>query len=58
MQKIKVSIQTKYGNRLIYPECENSRAFAEIAGQKTLSSSVIELIRSLGFEIEVLTPAL
>lgn len=41
--------RTVYGADKMYPACERSLLFAQIAGTKTVSSTVIELIRDLGF---------
>ena len=61
---IKVEIKNSYGRDLIYPVCENAKLFAQLVGQKTLgdiadqksySEGIIDLIKKLGFEVEVVT---
>tara|TARA_R110001606_G_C15001334_1_gene607147 strand:+ start:254 stop:499 length:246 start_codon:yes stop_codon:yes gene_type:complete len=44
------------GNEVIYPACEHSRLFAEIAGTKTLTRETIEKIKSLGYLVGVAAP--
>jgi hypothetical protein len=53
MNNIKVSIRDIYGNRTIYPECDKSKLFAQIAGTKTLPIRVIENIKKLGYTISI-----
>jgi hypothetical protein len=50
---ITVQIRNVYGNETIYPACDRSRAFAEIAGTKTLTRHVINQIKALGYSIAV-----
>lgn len=50
---IYVTIKNVYGNELIYPACDDSRVFAELIGQKTLTTQDLRKIRSLGYEVEV-----
>jgi len=42
-----------YGNRTIYPACDNSNLFAVIAGTTTLTLHTIEAIKKLGYTIAV-----
>ena len=56
--KIKVEVKNVYGNRLIYPVCENAKRFATLMGRKTLSTYAVKLIEGLGYQIEVVTPRL
>lgn len=56
--KITVRIKNNYGNKMIYPVCEKAKAFADIASTTTLTQRVIELIKSLGYSIEVETQSL
>ena len=53
---IKVTVKSVYGNDKIYPACDKSKAFASIAGTKTLTQEVIASIKSIGFSIEVIAP--
>ena len=50
---ITVAIRNVYGNELIYPVCDKAKAFADIAGTKTLQRWVLDRIKSLGYKIEV-----
>lgn len=52
MNTISVSIRNVYGNELIYPACDKSRAFAKLKGQKTLTPADIRIIQDeLGFKV-------
>lgn len=48
---ITVTIKTVYGNDLIYPACEKSRLFAELAGSKTLTPAALKKIEALGYSV-------
>jgi len=50
---ITVEIKNNYGYEKIYPACPISRKFAAIAGTKTLTERVIELIKGLGYTVQV-----
>ena len=50
---IVVKIRNVYGNERIYPVCETANAFAELAGTKTLTRRHVEIIKRLGFTIDV-----
>lgn len=51
--EITVKITRNYGNEAIYPVCEHSKTFADIAGTKTLGRAVIEQIKRLGYKVNV-----
>jgi len=51
--KLIVKVRQVYGNRVIYPACQLSRMFTEIAKTKTLTDDVIALLKRNGFAIEV-----
>jgi len=53
--KIFVEIKNTYGNELVYPVCENAKAFARIAGTKTLSQKTLNEIKHLGYELALPT---
>jgi len=53
---IKVRIETNYGVRAVYPNCEQSKLLAQLAGTKTLTAYALKTITALGYEIEVLQP--
>jgi hypothetical protein len=50
--KIQVEVKEVYGNKTIYPACETSKAFAALARTKTLTFDAIQIIKSMGYEIE------
>jgi hypothetical protein len=51
---IQVTIRTVYGKDLIYPVDDKARLFVSLVGQKTLTPKHLELIKALGFEVELL----
>lgn len=51
--EIKVRIRQVYGRDAIYPVCEKACAFAKLAGQTTLTSREISLIKALGYSVAV-----
>ena len=55
---IQVEIKNVYGNENIYPACAKAKAFADIAGTITLTKRTLALVKSLGYEIKVLSPEL
>ncbi|HXU78594.1 MAG TPA: hypothetical protein VN794_18605 [Methylomirabilota bacterium] len=50
---ILVEIKCVYGEEKIYPTCQQAKLFAQIAGTKTLTRSVIDHIKALGIEVNV-----
>ena len=51
--EIIVHIANIYKNKTIYPLCAQAKLFAQIAGTKTLTRSVLSSIRALGYTIHV-----
>jgi hypothetical protein len=49
MLELKVEIKEVYGVRTVYPRCDKSKTFAEIAKTITLTPDAIELIKKLGY---------
>lgn len=43
-----------YGRITLQPECDESRLFAMLLGQKTLTEENIEVIKKLGYEFRTL----
>ena len=52
-QTIKVRVKNVYGMRMVYPECDKSRIFAQCAGHTVLTENTLDCIRRLGYLIEV-----
>jgi hypothetical protein len=50
---ILVTIKSVYGNDHIYPACPRAHKFADIAGTKTLTNNVINMIKQLGYDVQV-----
>ena len=55
---IKVKLKNVYGNDLIYPVCDKAKAFAAIAGKKTLTKYDISEIQFLGYMVNVVSESL
>lgn len=53
---ITVQIKTHYGTQYIYPICDEAQALCALTGKKTLSQKDIQLIKYLGYSIEVQQP--
>jgi hypothetical protein len=49
---IEVIIEPKYGKWVYYPACDKAKAFAAIAGTKTLTDETLAQIKKLGYEIK------
>lgn len=52
MKQIEVIIEPQYGKWVYYPSCEKAKAFAAIAGTKTLTDATLVQVKKLGFEIK------
>ena len=50
---VTVSVRRIYGLPVIYPACEASRLFADIAGTKTLTRAAVAKIKDLGYAVTV-----
>ena len=48
-----VKVETKYGNKLVYPNCPLSLAFTRLINKKTLPPHAVEEIKAMGFKFEV-----
>ena len=55
---ITVRIANNFGNRAIYPVCDDAMTLAELAGTKTLTDDTITLIKALGYEVQIQQQAL
>ena len=51
--KLTIKKKNVYGEYKYYPVCADSQIFARIAGTKTLSKRRLNLIKSLGYELEL-----
>ena len=48
---IYVNERSVYGNTMVHPACEKAKAFANIAGTKTLTIETIHEIKNLGYDV-------
>ena len=55
-KQIVILAKDNYGKQMFYPVCDNSKVFAAIADQITLSESNIRRIKQLGYEVTVTHP--
>lgn len=51
--QIVVRITSNFGNRAVYPVCEQAKRLADLIGTKTFTDRAIEQIKGLGFTIVV-----
>ena len=52
METLKLMVKSVYGNEMIYPACEKSKLLTALSRKKTLDNRDLELIKSLGYQIE------
>jgi hypothetical protein len=52
MKQIEVIIEPQYGRWVYYPVCNDAKAFAAVAGTKTLTEPTLVQIKKLGYEIK------
>lgn len=50
---IQVVIEKRYGQDVVKPVCEKARLFAQIARTTELTRPTIDLIKQLGYRVEV-----
>lgn len=53
MKTITVQIKNVYGEQKVYPVCAESEFFTKLAGTKTLTQDKINLIKQMGYIINV-----
>jgi hypothetical protein len=56
--QITVELKDQYGTQVVYPVCERARLFAKLAGTRTLTHNALEIIKALGYEVNVKQPEL
>jgi hypothetical protein len=56
--EIKVSIKNVYGIERIYPQCKISQSFSRLMRKRTFDREEIQEIKSMGYEIQVITEKL
>ncbi len=50
-----VKEKSVYGNILVYPANEKAQIFANLIGKKTFTDFDLKCIKSLGFEVELIS---
>lgn len=53
MKQITVEIKNIYGNRMVYPACQESELLAKLAGAKTFTSQAMKILGDLGYTIHI-----
>ena len=53
--KLQVTIKSVYGRDLIYPACDIAKLFTALLKVKSFTENQLEQIKSIGYEIEVIT---
>lgn len=56
--KILIEVKNHYGNELYYPACDIAKAFAKLAGCKTLTPQALKIIKAMKYEIKINQPNL
>ena len=56
--KIEVSIKNVYGVERIYPMCKISNSFTRLMRKRTLDRDEIQEIKSMGYNVEVVSEKL
>ena len=51
--EITIRLKSNYGQQVAYPACEQSKLFATIAETKTLTRRTLQLIKKMGYQINV-----
>ena len=55
---IQVTVKDIYGSRAIYPACDTAKLLAKLAGTKTITAASLDVIKQLGYTVEVAQVAL
>lgn len=50
---IQVVLEKRYGQEVVVPACEKARIFAQLARTKELTRQTIDLVKQLGYKVEV-----
>jgi len=55
---MELTIEAKdvYGRTLYYPACEKAQLFAKLIDKKTLTPETIEIVKKLGYNINMKQP--
>jgi hypothetical protein len=51
-----VNSRNVYGTETFYPVSLTAKLFADVAGTKTLTPTVLNLIKAAGYNVKILTP--
>jgi hypothetical protein len=54
MNTITITSRNVYGTETFYPACHAAQLFADVAGTKTLTPTVLRLIEKAGYEVRIL----
>lgn len=49
--QIIIQVKNNYGVLTAYPVCDTAKQFAQIAGTKTLTHQVLQIIEKMGYDI-------
>ena len=53
LRHIYVELKNVYGQEKVYPACDDSNLFADLARQQTLTERDIKIIKALGYQVNV-----
>lgn len=51
MKTVQIRVANIYGNQNAYPDCENGKLFASLTRKKTFTTTDLQTMQKLGFEI-------
>jgi hypothetical protein len=51
--EITVEIRNVYGNKTVYPVCNNARLLCDLAGTKTFTRRIMDIVKKLGYTINI-----
>ena len=54
-KEITVRVREVYGHAKYYPECDDAKVFASIAGTTTLTEQTLRRIMKLGYKVKTLS---
>lgn len=52
-EKLKILVETTYGQVRYYPECEKSRLFLTLLRQSSFTKGNLQVIKQLGYDFDL-----
>jgi len=54
--KLKIFVETTYGQVRYYPECDKSRLFLTLLRQNSFTKGNLQVIKQLGYDFDLVIP--